>query len=545
MNKIMSLGETQFSNDIAGTTSTNGYLTLGQSAFGVISGQGGANGDQDWYVTYLEAGINYTASIIGAGGLFINGNSGQALSSAYFELYNQSGAFLGSIAPDADGDVFWNFTAPVSGFVYIAVSGLSAPDTGGYGVTVFTTPDDHGANLIGSGALPGATPITTAVVATGSLERPGDSDSFSFSAATGTRYFWSISSNVPDLFASLENVEMQNQGFNVLPGTNSGEFVAVQGGTFMLTLASNSFLQTGAYSVFLQGAYTTDKLLRVGTIVADALAGTGSDDEIWGWDGADTISGADGADLLVGNRDNDRIDGGAGFDFAAYGGNRSNYTIELLQDGSVLVRDNRLGGDGQDFVTNVEAFLFADQTLTYNDLLTGKVVTPPVVTPPSPPVDPYTGTDSGNTILGNSASNVIKGFGGNDVLKGGAGNDYLYGGLGNDKLYGNSGKDSFVFDTRPNKSTNKDTIVDFSVRDDTIRLDNEVFTKAGANGALKSGAFWASTSGKAHDANDRIIYDTDGGQLYYDADGSGKGAAVQLAQLSKNLMLTYKDFYIL
>jgi Ca2+-binding RTX toxin-like protein len=175
----------------------------------------------------------------------------------------------------------------------------------------------------------------------------------------------------------------------------------------------------------------------------------------------------------------------------------------------------------------VEAFFFDDGTFSLSTLL------------------PYVGDAGSNTIVGNSGNNVIKGFGGNDLLKGGAGNDLIYGGVGNDKLYGNAGKDAFVFDTKPNKTTNKDTIVDFSVRDDTIRIDNAVFTKVGSNGTLKLSAFWSSTSGKAHDSNDRIIYDKDGGQLYYDADGSGKGAAVQIAQLSKNLATTYKDFYVI
>ena len=43
----------------------------------------------------------------------------------------------------------------------------------------------------------------------------------------------------------------------------------------------------------------------------------------------------------------------------------------------------------------------------------------------------------------------------------------LSGGLGNDKLAGGAGKDVFVFDTKPNKTTNVDHIVDFMPRSTT------------------------------------------------------------------------------
>jgi Ca2+-binding RTX toxin-like protein len=154
----------------------------------------------------------------------------------------------------------------------------------------------------------------------------------------------------------------------------------------------------------------------------------------------------------------------------------------------------------------------------------------------------YAGSDS---LHGNNGNDSLGGGAGNDLIKGGSGNDLIYSSTGNDRLYGGSGRDVFVFDTRASAKTNKDTIYDFSVADDTIRIDNAVFAKVGGNGALTSGAFWASTSGKAHDRSDRIIYDKDGGQLYYDADGSGGGAAVQIAQLGKRLALTSKDFYVI
>jgi Ca2+-binding RTX toxin-like protein len=70
-------------------------------------------------------------------------------------------------------------------------------------------------------------------------------------------------------------------------------------------------------------------------------------------------------------------------------------------------------------------------------------------------------------------------------------------------------------------------------------------TKVGANGTLKSSAFWTNTTGKAHDKDDRIIYDKDSGVLYYDADGSGKGAAVVFVTIAKKLAMTNKDFYVI
>ena len=47
------------------------------------------------------------------------------------------------------------------------------------------------------------------------------------------------------------------------------------------------------------------------------------------------------------------------------------------------------------------------------------------------------------------------------------------------------------------------------------------------------------------DREDRVIYDKGTGKLYYDADGSGHGAQVQIAQLTKNLKMTYADFYVI
>ena len=49
----------------------------------------------------------------------------------------------------------------------------------------------------------------------------------------------------------------------------------------------------------------------------------------------------------------------------------------------------------------------------------------------------------------------------------------------------------------------------------------------------------------AHDASDRILYDTGHGQLWYDDDGSGSDAAVQIASLSVGLDLTAGNFWVI
>ncbi len=155
----------------------------------------------------------------------------------------------------------------------------------------------------------------------------------------------------------------------------------------------------------------------------------------------------------------------------------------------------------------------------------------------------------GETLTGTAAADMLKGDSGKDTFHGGSGDDKLWGGLGNDTLRGDKGKDVFVFDTTLSKRTNLDKIADFKVRDDSIWLDNAIFTKLGTSGSdarpsqLKKGFFIIGD--KAKDRNDYIVYDKAKGVLYYDADGSGAGKQVEIATLSKNLAMTHKDFFVI
>jgi VCBS repeat-containing protein len=158
------------------------------------------------------------------------------------------------------------------------------------------------------------------------------------------------------------------------------------------------------------------------------------------------------------------------------------------------------------------------------------------------------------SVTGTATADVLKGGSGKDTFKGGDGDDALFGGDGNDKLWGNKGKDIFVFDTKlgtssTDRKVNFDTIKDFSVKDDSIYLDNAIFKKLGSgtqsNPKLLSKAFF-TIGDKAKDKNGYVIYNDKTGVLSYDADGSGKGKAIEIAQLSKKLTtMTNKDFFVI
>jgi Ca2+-binding RTX toxin-like protein len=139
---------------------------------------------------------------------------------------------------------------------------------------------------------------------------------------------------------------------------------------------------------------------------------------------------------------------------------------------------------------------------------------------------------------------VQPGVSGADTLSGGAGGDLLDGGLAADRMTGGAGEDSFRFSTALGDG-NIDRITDFNAAQDTILLDNLVFAALGADGALGLGAFFKSAAGAAHDADDRIVYDTDDGSLLYDADGTGQTAAIQFARLGANLNLSAADFIVI
>ena len=85
------------------------------------------------------------------------------------------------------------------------------------------------------------------------------------------------------------------------------------------------------------------------------------------------------------------------------------------------------------------------------------------------------------------ANDTVYGSYGNDLLFGEDGNDLLYGEQDADYLDGGAGNDSFVFNAA--LTANTDNITDFAPVDDTIRLENLIFTKLTVPGVLTADFF--------------------------------------------------------
>ena len=240
------------------------------------------------------------------------------------------------------------------------------------------------------------------------------------------------------------------------------------------------------------------------------------------------------SNILMGSTGNDRLDGGGGADLMIGGFGDDTYIVDNATD--IIQEDLNMGTDS---VLSSVTFTLSDNvenlTLSGRSTIHG------------------TGNELDNRITGNTAANTLSGEAGNDTLDGGAGNDtlsggdgvdLLIGGLGNDLLTGGSGTDKFRFEKVLGK-TNIDTITDFATGIDRIELDDAIFRKFIGDSDLSDNFVSGSTGVKALDSNDHLIFNTTTGALFYDPDGSGKGAMIQFATLTGvGNNVAYTDFWI-
>ena len=254
-----------------------------------------------------------------------------------------------------------------------------------------------------------------------------------------------------------------------------------------------------------------------GNALANLLSGNAAANVLGGGAGNDTLNGGSGID---------RLDGGAGSDSLVGGTGNDTYVVDGTGD---RISETSALASEIDTVQSAVSWTLGDnlERLTLTGSATSK----------------GTGNTLANVLTGNAAANTLNGGSGNDTLGGGAGNDLLYGGAGNDALNGGAGLDRFIFHTAPSATLNVDRITDFVAADDRIDLDDAVFAAVGPVGALSAAAFRAGTA--AADSSDRVIYNEASGQLLYDADGSGAGAAVLFATVTAHSALTVPDLFVI
>ncbi len=254
------------------------------------------------------------------------------------------------------------------------------------------------------------------------------------------------------------------------------------------------------------------------------LYGSNTANSIQGNAGANTLDGLGGNDALYGFGGNDVLDGGIGAD-SMFGGTGDDwYVIDHVDDQAI-----ELDGQGYDRIfTDIDYRIGENQSVEL--LMT--------VNPGGLGALKLTGNGLSNTIIGNEGANTLIGNGGFDRLEGNGGDDLLDGGDQTDFLYGGAGADTFRFSTILDGSA--DLIGDFQSGLDRIQLSQAFFALSA--GALPPGAFVVGTA--AQDADDRIVYDQATGRLFFDADGSGAGAAVLFAQLGAGTVLQASDFNV-
>jgi Ca2+-binding RTX toxin-like protein len=257
-----------------------------------------------------------------------------------------------------------------------------------------------------------------------------------------------------------------------------------------------------------QGTDTTPQKLE-GTPKNDTLDATTN-----GGYGDDSLDGKQGADTMMGGDGNDT------------------YYVDNIKD-VITEEDQAESAAGDDDIVHSTASSYTLPANVEHLIIDGKSK------------GNATGNELNNSITGNAAVNTLLGLEGDDTFDSGSGNDTLSGG---------DGADTYIFSSGIKGSKNVDTIKDFVSGEDKILLSADIFTKlATALGVidgndptpLSDGDFFvAGAKVKPTDATSYILYDTNTGRVYYDADGNGKGAADWFITLTGKPELIADDFYI-
>jgi Ca2+-binding RTX toxin-like protein len=235
-----------------------------------------------------------------------------------------------------------------------------------------------------------------------------------------------------------------------------------------------------------------------GNSLNNKLTGNNANNTLTGGAGADTLDGKVGADTMIGGTGNDI------------------YYVDNATD--KIIEDANAGTDTVYSTITFSLIALGNENLE-NLTLTGTAAN-------------GTGNALANTIIGNAYANTLSGGSGIDTLTGMGGNDVLVGGDGSDILTGGTGADSFRFNAT---TEGVDNIKDFTAsQSDIIQISAAGFGGGLAVGTLASSMFLSAAGATTPtDANQRFIYNSTNGGLYFDADGNGTGSlTTQIATLT-------------
>ncbi|MEI7694894.1 MAG: M10 family metallopeptidase C-terminal domain-containing protein [Chlorobium sp.] len=261
---------------------------------------------------------------------------------------------------------------------------------------------------------------------------------------------------------------------------------------FIGTGTGATAVTTGTTALNIDASAVTNALAITGNSGVNSLIGTSSNDTITGGAGIDKMNGGNGSDIYLINASAEHTaaeitdKGTTGIDEVRFASTTAKETLTLF------------AGD-----TGIETVVIGTGTAT-------------------------TAVTTATTALNVNASGVLNALN----IIGNAGANTLTGTAYGDTFTGGAGADLFVFNTLPASAANRDVITDFQPGVDFLQFSKAVFTKftSAAGKVLSAAEFWSGTGVIAgHDTSDRVVYDTTTGNLYYDADGNGAGAAVLVA----------------
>jgi Ca2+-binding RTX toxin-like protein len=321
-----------------------------------------------------------------------------------------------------------------------------------------------------------------------------------------------------------------------------------QGGNDTIT-ATSSATRTydgGAGNDVLNGGSVADNL--IGGTGDDTISGNGGNDTIKGGADADSLNGGDGDDTFLANLNEaefDTLQGGSGIDTLqrTTDGGQGNLVLNQFLATNGIERVNLdAGGSNRSIDGNASDNILDFSATTYLSRDVFAQGGNDTITATNSATRTYDGGAGDDVLNGGSVADNLIGGADVDTISGGGGNDTIVGGAGADRLTGGDGSDRFVFN---NASEGIDTITDFdptATTGDLFNVSSSGFATIGGPGTLGASRFFLGAA--ATTASQRFLYDSSNGNLWFDSDGTGVTAQVQIAQLSTGLALSNTNFII-